>query len=340
MGYFMTSPPVHYTKPSTTVDEQIERLKERGMLICDKRKTALWLRRVGYYRLSGYWYELRELDASAPTPHRTNNFKPGTRFSDVAALYLFDEQLRILMLKAISSIEVALRAHLVSILAPINPKAYLDKSFFNSNFTNIQNGQPIPQYYRWLEKIKSSVERSRKEPFVEHFFQKYCSAGDPNNWNSMPLWIMVDCWDFGLLSKCCSGLDLHYSSKIAKNYSMPAPILVSWLYTLNTARNFAAHHSRVWNRWWNVAPPIMPSKNYMNGFFAHIHGAFKANPKIQKSTYMVLAIIKYFLTYTVEDRGQKWASEIKELLSQMPCAFGDSGKLGFPKNWSAEALWN
>ena len=342
MESLMTSPPlVPYNKQFTTINDQIKRLETRGMSFEDRKIAMLWLQRVGYYRLSGYWYELRERDNTTPKPHRKDNFKPGSNFSDAVNLYLFDENLRILMLKAFSPIEVALRARTMHVLANANDKAYLDTAFFDTRFTQLKQGQTKSQYDNWLKKIESSIERSKNEPFLEHFLNKYCHPSGSTWWTALPLWIMVDCWDFGILSKCCSGLEMRWCAYVARKFgSIPVPRLKSWMYTLNTARNFAAHHCRIWNRWWNVAIPQMPSNKEMKGLFAHIAAIYQTDTRIQRSTYMVLAIIKYFLIWTVRDSGRSWALETKALLDKFPSAFGGPQKLGFPVNWEQEPLWN
>ena len=42
-------------KQPTTIDQQIEQLKNRGMIVDDDNDLRRWLSTVGYYRLSGYW---------------------------------------------------------------------------------------------------------------------------------------------------------------------------------------------------------------------------------------------------------------------------------------------
>lgn len=48
-----------YDKPWKGYEEQLELLMNRGMEVDDREGALDWLRRVGYYRLSGYWYPLR-----------------------------------------------------------------------------------------------------------------------------------------------------------------------------------------------------------------------------------------------------------------------------------------
>ena len=48
-----------FSKPYLTVPAQIALLKARGLTITDDGRATAALERIGYYRLSGYWYPLR-----------------------------------------------------------------------------------------------------------------------------------------------------------------------------------------------------------------------------------------------------------------------------------------
>jgi abortive infection bacteriophage resistance protein len=72
---------------ATTIEEQIQLLKNRGMVFdCQEEKVKEQLLDIGYYRLGFYWFPF-EVDKS-------HNFKEGTRFSDCVQLYYFDVEFR------------------------------------------------------------------------------------------------------------------------------------------------------------------------------------------------------------------------------------------------------
>lgn len=48
---------VPYSKQIQTFANQIGILKQRGMVIADEHDAEAWLRKVSYYRMSGYWFE-------------------------------------------------------------------------------------------------------------------------------------------------------------------------------------------------------------------------------------------------------------------------------------------
>ena len=53
-----------YQKPWLTYEEQLEKLKQRGMIITDEAAAVNYLERIGYYRLSAYWFPFREFSLS------------------------------------------------------------------------------------------------------------------------------------------------------------------------------------------------------------------------------------------------------------------------------------
>ena len=139
-----------YNKPWLSVSEQIDKLQVQGLEVTDKPRAELTLRRIGYYRLSGYWYPFRErsgLACSVPEiagkPSKKDkkvqtfpldSFKSGLRFQDAVDLYVFDKKLRLLVLDALERIEVALRVDISHTLGEIDPFAYLRPELLSDNF--------------------------------------------------------------------------------------------------------------------------------------------------------------------------------------------------------------
>ncbi|WP_211213343.1 Abi family protein [Kushneria aurantia] len=74
------------------------------MQVRDEARAEHYLAHLNYYRLAAYWLPY-EAD------HGSHTFHPGTQFETVLDHYLFDRELRLLMLDAIERIEVSLRGH-------------------------------------------------------------------------------------------------------------------------------------------------------------------------------------------------------------------------------------
>jgi len=52
-------------KPWKSVEEQLAILKSRGLQVGNESAALNYLKRIGYYRLSGYWYPMRKIDTVA-----------------------------------------------------------------------------------------------------------------------------------------------------------------------------------------------------------------------------------------------------------------------------------
>lgn len=99
-----------FAKPSLSIDDQVERLIDRGLEADPERLRAV-LARISYYRLSGYLWWWYEDDAVG------ERFRPGTTLDSVLDLYRFDAELRALVLLLAHDIEVWLRGALANQLA-------------------------------------------------------------------------------------------------------------------------------------------------------------------------------------------------------------------------------
>ncbi|WP_158841591.1 Abi family protein [Polaribacter sp. L3A8] len=91
---------------ATTINEQVEKLKYRGLVFdsgIEKVKEVLL--DIGYYRLGFYWSPL-EID-------KDHNFKPGTKFSDVLALYYLDVDLKNILVRILNRIEINFKTQLI-----------------------------------------------------------------------------------------------------------------------------------------------------------------------------------------------------------------------------------
>lgn len=99
-----------YPKTWQSYQAQLELLMARGMVVTDQPKALEYLERIGYYRLSGYWFAFRERtelccpliqqgihkpSKTKPTRLLLDNFKPGTTFQNAVDLYVFDKKLRL-----------------------------------------------------------------------------------------------------------------------------------------------------------------------------------------------------------------------------------------------------
>lgn len=236
-------------KPWRSYAAQLAQLRERGLQVEDEAAALNYLARLGYYRLSGYWYPMREVDQHASAQQgkavRSDGFVPGSRFQSVVQLYVFDKKLRLLALDALERIEMAVRVDVAHVLGKRDPLGHLKPECLHGGFTKtVQKKGPAAGktlHQVWLAKYENLLSRpqTRKQTFVQHHLQQY---------GELPVWAAVEVWDFGLLSWMFAGLQYEDQQTIAHRYgAADGKALGQWLRSLNMIRNVAAHHSRLWN---------------------------------------------------------------------------------------------
>jgi abortive infection bacteriophage resistance protein len=317
--------PIPYTKPYLTIPAQIALLEQRGMLCSDRALAEAALRRYGYYRLSGYWYPFRQVDLAAGGVLDT--FRDGTSIEQVVALAEFDKKLRILVLDALEQIEVALRVEVALVVGRHNPLAHRNAQFLHPSFANkIDPTTKQTAHQTWLLRHAEVTERSREE-FVQSFKVKYSTE--------LPIWIAIELWDFGLLSRFVGMLTVADQQKLSTRFGIADwRLLESWMRALGHTRNIAAHHSRLWNRALvNAGTPKIPAQGSMPDL-DHL----RADAFAQKRLYAVGTVIQHFVKYI--DPSSTWASRLVDLLAAFPVAPKVAiDAAGFPQDWQKLPLW-
>lgn len=248
---------VTYKKQFLTFDKKIDLLRSRKMDIPEEDVSYArnLLGRIGYYRLSGYWYVYRQGEGQSPTPEE--DFTPGVSLHDVENLYVFDRNLRILVFNAIESIEVALRALIGHALGSHGSMAHTDPSLFRDSFTKsapdtekLGTSHTAERYnwmrskhYNWIKSAERKTDRSKAD-FVRHFKDKYGMT--------LPIWVVTEVIDFSDLSRIYEGMVEKDRAAVATGLGVTdeeeKPLtesLRSWLRALTFVRNTCAHHSRL-----------------------------------------------------------------------------------------------
>jgi abortive infection bacteriophage resistance protein len=322
---------MRYKKPFLGIDQQIVLLQERGMGITDPARAADYLKRIGYYRLSAYWYPFRRSSlrpdaAGKPQAVVEDDFRPGTEFATVLALYVFDKKLRLLMLDALERIEIALRTDVSLLLGERDPWAHRNPAVLHGNFTTKRQGwNGKTAHAEWLEKLDRVASRSKDE-FAQHFRRKYPGS-------QLPIWMAVELLDFGMLSHFIAGMTVADQEVLARRYGLPRrELLTSWVRTLNFVRNVCAHHGRLWNRVL-IDQPKPPHLGEVPEF-DHLAGDRFA----QERFYAAAAIARFVLRIINPTSG--WAGRLQTHLATFPAtaALGFSGS-GFPNGWQQLPLW-
>ena len=298
-------PKYSYLKPHLTINQQIQKLKSKGIKFNNLEETKHYLSHLNYYRLSAYW-------KSYPYKRTTIYFKR------VLQDYFFDKEFRLLVLSAIESIEVSLRTQISAVLT----QRYGTHPHLNSNI--------FDEKYE-IDKLKVEYQRSN-EDFARHFKQHYRES-------LPPMWVMVELMSLGQLSQMYKYIKKRKDrNAISAKYGLDSSILQSYIHQLTIIRNISAHHGRLWNRrfTFNIKIPKnvkeLQESSYQEGYYEKRNGK-KIYISIKK-IYNTLVFLKYMLD--IIEPLHDWDIRLRELIYKYNI---DVRKMGFPKNWEQLAVW-
>lgn len=296
---------MRFSKPPKTFEEQVKILRSRGMDLDDPERARRYLSHLNYYRLAAYWLPFEQ-------DHPTHRFKPNTRFDTVLEHYIFDRELRLLIMDAIERLEVSLRTRWAYYLShTYGSHAHLDDGIFKKGpWSHDENVRSLKE-----------VVRSSSEVFIKHFRDTYDE-------DLPPLWVICEVMTLGQLSKWYANL-CHSKDRnaIARVYGLDEVNLVSFLHHLSIVRNLCAHHARIWNREFIFAwkfPRRKPS-----GLFENF------NTADGKKLYNTLVMLAYLMD---QINPHNWKKRLGKLFVKHPDV--TARHMGFPDNWRDRPIWH
>ncbi|MFM7444854.1 MAG: Abi family protein [Tabrizicola sp.] len=322
-----------YLKPFRTTRSNIEVLRLRGMAFGDEEHAVRSISRIGYYRLSAYWYPFRDfcaLPSEGGKLIRCDRFSAGTTFEQVLDFYLFDKAIRLMISDALERIEIGVRATVIEVLGARGPHAHRDPRSYNVTLTTLDHGTGTLPLKTFLARLDDGFNKS-KEEFAKHFRRTY--AGHP------PIWIAAGAWDWGNLAHVVSHLsDANINAVCAMiDPRLNRKTLISWMTSLNEVRNACAHHSRLWNKVLTNRPGFQRTGELPE--FDHMRGA-KGKMVDHRVTRLYGALTTIvFLMKWIHPKTQWHRRLATRVMSEtLPTEISPMAA-GFPDNWQTEALW-
>lgn len=223
------------SKPFKTIDEQLELLKSRGLLISDEAEAKEFLLRNNYYRVSGYSLTLRNHD----------HFFEDTTFKNIMDIYMFDRDLRHILLSYLDIIEVSFKSiYAYEFSKKYGPMGYLD----GSNFTDLN------RYHSTISKVEEQKnKRLSNEAYLKHFINDLHE--------DIPFWAYIDLFTISNISILYSISMPELQNNIVSHYPISnsnksGTILGSTMKSMTIIRNLSAHESRLYNRLFDQRPNL------------------------------------------------------------------------------------
>ena len=211
-----------------TIDEQLEILRSKGLVINDYDKASEILLRENYFFLNGY--------RSPFLINGSKRFIDGTTFEELYALFTFDRYFRNIVFKNILIVENNYKSIYSYVLS--KKYGYKEKDYLNVNNFN-RNKDTNRQINDLLRKLKRQIRING--------YQHQATSHYINNYGYIPMWVSVKVLSFGLMSELFSILKDVDRGEIASYYNISADELEDYLSILSNYRNLCAHEDILYN---------------------------------------------------------------------------------------------
>lgn len=216
------------TKDFKTLDEQIEILKNRGLVINDVEKAESLLLSENYFFINGYRHIFLK-------SHKDSNFIKGTTFEELYAVFQFDRNFRNILFKNLLIVENNLKSIISYRLSKkygVKEKDYLKPSNFSLDSKKVRQVNDV------LNKIKRQIKiNGRQHSATLHYL---------SNYGYVPLWILVKLLSFGMINEFYSILKPEDKLSIAQYYNLDVETLGIYIGLLSNYRNLCAHEDIVY----------------------------------------------------------------------------------------------
>ena len=262
-----------------TIDEQVENLKNIGLIVDDEEYAKKILNDISYFRLiKAYSLNLKS---------KNGCYNKQTAFKEIVDLYLFNSNFRHLIFTEIEKVEINVRCRLANFFAEqYGVLGYLQaENFSNENY-----------HAQFLEDIKEEVRRNSKAPFVRNFKENYEGG-------NLPIYALVEVFSFGTLSKFYKNMLNKDKKAIAKTFGVGYTYFESWLESISYVRNICAHYGRIYNAKLSKTPILYKEYTQVGIGNNRIYG--------------VLLCLKYLLKD--DDHWNLFVDKIELLFDKYPC---------------------
>ena len=257
-----------------SIEEQVEILKSKGLIIEDEEYAKSVLLRENYFFLMGYRHVFLKSDD-------TRHFIDGTSFNELYALFTFDRAFRNIIFKNLLIVENNYKSIFSYILS--SNYGYRERDYLKpSNFD--QSEDKKGQISDLIRKLKRQYRVNGKQHGATSHYM--------TNYGYIPLWIGIKVISFGLMSELFSILKDEDANRIAKIYNIDAKSLEIFLPILANYRNLCAHEDILFA---HFTQRVIPDNQYH-----HILNINKIDGEYicgKNDIFALILILKHLLTH-------------------------------------------
>ena len=233
-------------KEHKTFNQQLTILRNRGVVVPTNGKPKRFLEQENYYNVVNGYKDLFLVKDSNNLPVEPELYQEGTHFNELKALFLFDRELRILLLKYLLIFENSIKTTVAYEFSKKYPRknAYLDIA----NFVDNDPKKVLQQISILTKTIHDKVDRTGA---IKHYIEEH---------GEVPLWVLVNFLTMGNIANFYNILTDSTKNIIAKFYTdkyrtqnkdntfrLSSADLSACLKVANLVRNICAHDERLYN---------------------------------------------------------------------------------------------
>ena len=233
-------------KEHKTFNQQLTILRNRGVVVPTNGKPKRFLEQENYYNVINGYKDLFLVKDSNNLPVEPELYQEGTHFNELKALFLFDRELRILLLKYLLIFENSIKTTVAYEFSKKYPRknAYLDIA----NFVDNDPKKVLQQISILTKTIHDKVDRTGA---IKHYIEEH---------GEVPLWVLVNFLTMGNIANFYNILTDSTKNIIAKFYTdkyrtqnkdntfrLSSADLSACLKVANLVRNICAHDERLYN---------------------------------------------------------------------------------------------
>lgn len=255
-------------KNSRTIEDRIDKLQKRHLLIDDYQLLYNYIKNVNtYYHITGYRFLLDNYNVEEDDYHNH-------KCTELIALCELDKRISIMLFQETRKIEESLRTKLANLCGQYDMVTFkLDDihkiSLLKDNYCLVNNSieKFIAEntYNRILSKtLYNDIIKTREEPAIKHYINAYNGI--------IPIWVAINFISFGTLIKlidCLTTVKLNEFMK-GKSYKKPKEVMDPSrvdLKAIHMLRNKISHHSNILGK---QSPYIVKGKLYSIVFLGYI----------------------------------------------------------------------
>lgn len=297
-----------------TLEEQINILEGKGLVVRNRTFAEEVLFRENYFFLNGYRHPfMKSKDVKI--------YIGGTTFEELYSLFTFDRKLRNILFKNILIIENNIKSIISYQLSKkygYHERDYLNPSNFNNTF----------DYKKRINDLIGKMKRQIKTNATQHSATKHYAL----NYGYIPLWVLVKVLSFGIVVELFSVLKKEDQYDIIDNYGLDLETFSCYLSILSNYRNLCAHEDIVYeNR----------SQRHINDCSFHriLNIPMMDNEYIYgKNDLFSLMII--FRSMLKDEEVSSLVCEIENIISELDYNLKTIpvnkilDRMGFPENWN------